>query len=67
MLCTNVHNIIMKKDLTERQKDFFEKLKNTYSTKALPSYEKIKNEFGYKSKNSIKQYIEKLKDKGFMV
>lgn len=57
----------MKKDLTEKQKDFFEKLKNTYSTKALPSYEKIKNEFGYKSKNSIKQYIEKLKDNGFLV
>ena len=57
----------MKNDLTERQKDFFEKLCMVFKQKALPSYEIIKNEFGYKSKNSIKQYVEILKNKGFLV
>lgn len=57
----------MKNELTERQRDFFEKLKEFFSTKALPSYEIIKNEFGYKSKNSIKQYVEILKNKGFLI
>ncbi len=57
----------MKNELTERQREFFEKLKEFFSTKALPSYETIKNEFGYKSKNSIKQYVEILKNKGFLI
>ena len=45
------------KKLTQKQKDFFEKLKERYQQRALSSYEKLKNELGYKSKNSIKQYI----------
>ncbi len=56
----------MKDDLTEKQKEFFIKLYETFAQKALPSYETIKNTFGYKSKNSIKQYIKILKDKGFL-
>ena len=47
--------------LTLKQKEFFEKLKEKYSDRALPSYDKIASAFGFKSKNSIKQYIETLK------
>ena len=61
-LCTIVHNIIMN-NLTQKQKEFFENLKNHYGLRALSSYEKIKEVFSYKSKNSIKQYIEALKKK----
>ncbi len=50
------------KKLTQKQKVFFEKLKEKYQLRALSSYEKIKNELGYKSKNSIKQYVEILKE-----
>ncbi len=57
----------MKNELTERQKTFFEKLSGVFNQRALPSYETIKNIFGYKSKNSIKQYIEVLKNKGFLL
>ncbi len=48
-------------NLTLKQKSFFEKLKNKYEKHALPSYEKIASEFGFKSKNSVKQYIEVFK------
>ncbi|MBQ8476410.1 LexA family transcriptional regulator [bacterium] len=48
-------------NLTPKQQLFFESLKNTYSNRALPSYDKIAVTLGYKSKNSIKQYIEILK------
>ncbi len=57
----------MKNELTERQKEFFEKLSETFSYRALPSYETIRKIFGYKSKNSIKQYVEVLKNKGFLI
>ena len=50
------------KNLTNKQKYFFEKLKEKYQQRALSSYEKLKDEFGYKSKNSIKQYLEILKE-----
>lgn len=48
-------------NLTSKQKNFFEKLKEKYTRFALPSYEKIALALGYKSKNSIKQYMEILK------
>ncbi len=52
--------------LTKKQKIFFEKLKESYSNRALASYEVLKNEFNFKSKNSIKQYIEVLVKKNFI-
>ena len=48
------------KNLTSKQQIFFENLKNAYSDRALPSYDKIAQTLGFKSKNSIKQYIEVL-------
>ena len=48
-------------NLTQKQKDFFEALKTHYQLKALSSFEKMREIFGFKSKNSIKQYIETLK------
>ena len=48
-------------NLTKKQENFFLNLKNVYSNRALPSYDKIAFELGFKSKNSIKQYIEILK------
>ena len=54
------------KNLTQKQKDFFKNLKEKYQQRALPSYEKLKNELGYKSKNSIKQYIEVLKQENLI-
>jgi repressor LexA len=53
-------------DLTSKQKDFLFKLKESYGTLALPSYETIKNDLNFKSKNSIKQYIETLKNKSLI-
>ena len=53
-------------DLTSRQKDFLLKLKENYGAFALPSYETIRNDLKFKSKNSIKQYIEVLKEKDFI-
>ena len=52
----------MEKNLTSKQRDFFNKLKEEFCQKPLPSFEKLKEIFGYKSKNSIKQYINTLKD-----
>lgn len=54
-------------NLTQKQKEFFENLKNHYGLKALSSYEKIKELFGFKSKNSIKQYIESLKREDLII
>ncbi len=42
-------------NLTQKQKDFFEALKTHYQLKALSSFEKMREIFGFKSKNSIKQ------------
>lgn len=53
-------------DLTPKQKAFFDTLKNSYSQKALPSFEILKNELNFKSKNSISQYIKTLKEKGYI-
>ncbi len=48
--------------LTEKQKIFFEKLKETYGQEVLPSFEQIAKDFGFKHKNSVWQYFNKLKD-----
>ncbi len=48
--------------LTEKQKNFFEKLKETYGQQVLPSLEQIAKEFGFKHKNSVWQYFNKLKE-----
>ena len=54
-------------NLTQKQKDFFENLKNQYYSRALPSYEANKKTLNYKSKNSIRQYIEALKKENLIV
>ncbi len=48
--------------LTEKQKIFFEKLKELYGKETLPSFDIIAKDFGFKHKNSIWQYFNKLKD-----
>jgi len=53
--------------LTLKQQQFFENLKNMYSNRALPSYDKIASALCYKSKNSIKQYIEILKHENLII
>lgn len=54
-------------DLTAKQLIFFNFLKETYKNQALPSYEKIKQDSGYKSKNSIKQFLEVFKSKNLIL
>lgn len=54
-------------NLTQKQKTFFETIKENYGTKALSSFENMRKIFGFKSKNSIKQYIEALKRKNLIV
>jgi len=48
--------------LTEKQKIFFEKLKELYGKEVLPSFEIIAKDFGFKHKNSVWQYFNKLKE-----
>ena len=38
--------------VTEKQKIFFEKLKESYGKEALPSFDIIAKDFGFKHKNS---------------
>lgn len=52
--------------ITEKQKTFFEKLKTTYGKDPLPSFEIIAKEFGFKHKNSVWQYFNKLKEVGLI-
>ncbi len=52
--------------LTEKQKIFFEKLKDIYGKDVLPSFEVIANDFGFKHKNSVWQYFNKLKDENLI-
>ena len=47
--------------LTPKQKDFVNKLKETYGKEVLPSFDKIAAKFGFKYKNSVWQYFKKLK------
>lgn len=48
--------------LTQKQKEFFERLKQFYGREPLPSFEKIAEDFGFKHKNSVWQYFNRLKD-----
>ena len=50
------------KNLTLKQQNFFELLVQTYGKDALPSLETIRENLGYKSKNSIAQYLKTLKE-----
>ena len=53
--------------LTEKQKIFFEKLKELYCQEILPSFEVIAKEFGFKHKNSVWQYFNKLKEENLIL
>lgn len=46
--------------VTEKQKNFLNKLISYYGSDALPSYEIICRDLGLKSKNSVWQYLQKL-------
>ena len=48
--------------LSEKQKNFFENLKKLYGKEPLPSFEKIAQELGFRHKNSVWQYFNKLKE-----
>lgn len=50
------------KNLTEKQQKFFELLVQMYGKDALPSLDTIRENLGYKSKNSIAQYLKTLKE-----
>lgn len=52
--------------LTEKQKNFFENLKKTYGKDALPSFDVIAKEFGFKHKNSVWQYFNKFREEGLI-
>ena len=52
--------------ITEKQKIFFEKIRQIYGKNPLPSYEKIAKDFGFKHKNSVWQYFNKLREFGFI-
>ncbi len=52
--------------LTEKQKIFFEKLKESYGKEVLPSFEVISKNFGFKHKNSVWQYFNKLKEENLI-
>lgn len=52
--------------LTEKQKQFFDKLKTAYGKEILPSFETIAKEFNFKHKNSVWQYFNKLKEEGLI-
>ncbi len=52
--------------LTEKQKTFFEKLKELYGQEMLPSFEIIAKDFGFKHKNSVWQYFNKLKEENLI-
>lgn len=52
--------------LTEKQKTFFEKLKESYGKDVLPSFDVIAKEFGFKHKNSVWQYFNKLKEENLI-
>ena len=49
------------KNLTIKQKEFLNQLKENYGANALPSLEIIRQNLGYKSRNSIAQYIKAFK------
>lgn len=52
--------------LTQKQKEFFEKLKQQYGKDVLPSFETIAQQFGFKHKNSVWQYFNKFKEENLI-
>ena len=50
--------------ITTKQKEFLNKLKEAYGNGPLPSFEQICKDLGYKSKNSVWQYFQKLIEHG---
>lgn len=52
--------------LSEKQKNFFENIKILYGKEPLPSFEKIAQELGFRHKNSVWQYFNKLKEEGLI-
>lgn len=52
--------------ITEKQKQFFEKLKSKYGKDVLPSFEVLAQEFGFKHKNSVWQYFNKFREYGLL-
>ena len=52
--------------ITEKQKQFFEKLKSKYGKDILPSFEVLAQEFGFKHKNSVWQYFNKFREYGLL-
>ncbi len=52
--------------LTEKQKKFFERLKELYGKEVLPSFDTIAKEFGFKHKNSVWQYFSRLKEENLV-
>lgn len=52
--------------LTEKQQIFFENLKKLYGSEALPSFDIIAKEFGFKHKNSVWQYFNKLREENLI-
>jgi SOS regulatory protein LexA len=52
--------------LTDKQQTFFEKLKELYGKEALPSFDTIAKEFGFKHKNSVWPYFNKFKEENLM-
>ena len=57
----------MEENLTKKQKTFFNSLKENYGSKVLPSFEKLKTIYHFKSKNSIKQYFEVLRKENLIL
>lgn len=52
--------------ITKKQKEFLNKLKELYGAEPLPGFEKMCNDLGFKSKNSIWQYFQKLMKYGYV-
>lgn len=50
--------------VTKKQRAFLEQLMDLYGKDPLPSYDIICNDLGYKSKNSVWQYFQKLLEDG---
>jgi repressor LexA len=53
--------------LTNKQQIFFDKLKELYGKETLPSFDIIAKDFGFKHKNSVWQYFNKLKEENLIV
>lgn len=54
------------KNLTSKQQEFFEKIKEKYGNNYLPSFESIAKDFNFKHKNSAFQYIKRFRALGLV-